>query len=63
METITIEDQIRKAQKYHEAGQLNKACIMYASVLDVMPDHADALHLHGLIAYQEGKNEIGIDLI
>jgi len=62
-EGIGIENQMRQALQRHEAGQLHKAEEIYKSVLAVKPEHADALHLKGLVAYQTGKNDIAIDLI
>ena len=60
---IKIENQMRQALQCHEAGQLHEAEQMYQSVLDIKPEHADALHLKGLVAYQTGRHETAIDLI
>src|SRR5512146_3071008 len=40
------------ALKHHQAGRLTEADAAYREVLAADPDHVDALHLSGLIAYQ-----------
>src|SRR5512134_1269713 len=54
---------IRAAIEYHQAGRLPQAEAIYQQVLQMQPDHPDALHLLGLIAHQVGKNEIAVMLI
>ena len=48
---------------HHQAGRLNQAETLYRQILQVSPEHADALHLLGVIAYQVGKYDVAIDLI
>lgn len=36
---------------------------MYRQILSVAPNHADALHLLGLIAHQSGNFDNAVDLI
>lgn len=45
------------------AGRFHDAAAIYRRILAVQPDHADALHLLGLVAYHEGDYEGAIDLI
>jgi protein O-GlcNAc transferase len=48
---------------HHQAGRLAEAEAHYRQVLAAAPDHADALHLLGGIAYQTGRYEVAIELI
>ncbi len=56
-------DPIQTALKHHQAGRLAQAEAIYRDVLRTKPDHADALHLLGVIALQGGRHEIAVDLI
>jgi tetratricopeptide (TPR) repeat protein len=47
----------------HEAGRLSEAEQLYRQVLAVDPNHADGLHLLGVIAHATGHNEAAVDLI
>lgn len=59
----TIAETIDIALQHHKAGNLDAAEQIYRQVLAVEPNHADALHLFGLIAYQRGQFEIAIESI
>ncbi len=48
---------------HHRAAQLNQAETCYRQVLAAQPDHADALHLMGVIAQQVGQHDAALDLI
>jgi tetratricopeptide (TPR) repeat protein len=48
---------------HHRAGRLAQAEIDYRRILAAVPDHADALHLLGIIASQVGRHDVAIDLI
>src|ERR1035437_8030916 len=54
---------IRAALEHHQAGRLPQAETIYRQILQAEPNHPDALHFLGLIAYQTGKNEIAVELI
>lgn len=53
----------RQALALHQQGQLATARTLYAQVLQVQPQHFDALHLSGVIALQANQPELAIDLI
>ncbi|MBT3350850.1 MAG: tetratricopeptide repeat protein [Nitrospinaceae bacterium] len=54
---------IEIAKQYHRSGSLLKAGEICQSILNLDPNNAEALHLLGIISYQEGKNENAVDLM
>lgn len=46
---------IEAAAALHRAGRLQQAAAAYGEILRRTPDHADALHLSGVIAAQQGR--------
>ncbi|MEO6423758.1 MAG: tetratricopeptide repeat protein [Candidatus Nitrotoga sp.] len=60
---FSISQVIQIAREHHQAGRLSQAEVMYQQVLQVAPNHPDALHLLGLIASRDGKKEIAVGLI
>ncbi len=51
------------AVQNHEAGRLPAAKELYRQVLELNPQHADALHLLGVVAAQEGDHAGGAEYI
>ncbi|MBI4400047.1 MAG: tetratricopeptide repeat protein [Nitrospirae bacterium] len=51
------------AQAHHRAGRLQQAEQLYRRVLHAAPDHPDALHGLGLMAYQLGRLEDAVGLL
>ena len=51
---VSIPDAIRHAIAHHQAGQHADAERVYRAVLEVAPDHFDALHLLGVLCAQTG---------
>ena len=49
--------------KLHQAGQLAEAEVCYRRVLAAQPNHADALHLLGVVAHQLGRSDLAVELI
>ena len=49
--------------KHHQAGRLVEAEACYRRVLAGQPDHADALHLLGVIAHQIRRHDLAVELI
>ncbi|MGO9438622.1 MAG: tetratricopeptide repeat protein [Terracidiphilus sp.] len=56
-------DLVSEALRHHQAGQFAEAEQIYRQVLAVEPDHPDALHLLGMVAYQTGRDEAAVELI
>src|SRR5581483_3764479 len=54
---------IEQAIALHRAGRLTEAEAIYDQILAAEPDHARALHLRGVLDYQQGRNEAAIELI
>jgi protein O-GlcNAc transferase len=48
---------------HHEAGRLDQAEALYREALEEDPKHAEALHLLGLVAFQQEKFQSAIELI
>ena len=49
--------------RLHQAGQLQQAAALYRAVLTRDPDNADANHLLGMVALQQGEPKIAADFI
>ena len=54
---------VQQAVALHQQGQLNQAEALYKRILAQSPQHFDALHLSGVIAYQRRDLETAIRLI
>jgi predicted TPR repeat methyltransferase len=50
------------AMQHHRAGRLPKARQAYRKILKVVPQHADTLHMLGLLEHQTGDNVTAIKL-
>jgi tetratricopeptide (TPR) repeat protein len=59
----TISEALTIATQHHQGGRLQAAEQIYRQILHVEPNHPDALHLLGLIAYQVGRHEIAIEFM
>lgn len=60
---MDIQEQLQSAIGAHQRGDLDAAQHAYDAVLAEAPDQPDALHFSGLLRYQNGDAEGGIDLI
>ena len=56
-------DKLAEALALHQQGQLDAAEAFYRDILSLDTEHADALHLLGLIAHQRGRHEEGLGAI
>jgi predicted TPR repeat methyltransferase len=60
---LTIDEAIAVAIGLQKQQHLAEAEQLYTRVLDVAPDHPDALHYTGLLAHQRGRSDDAITLI
>ncbi|MGO8755850.1 MAG: tetratricopeptide repeat protein [Gallionellaceae bacterium] len=61
---IQTEDQLFQiAIQHHQAGRVSQAESIYRQILQNNPDHADALHLLGVLCHQTGNNELAVGSI
>jgi predicted O-linked N-acetylglucosamine transferase (SPINDLY family) len=59
----TADSLLQQALAHHQAGRLPEAEALYREILQASPDHPDALHLMGALAYQVGQFTLGLELI
>jgi len=52
---------LRVGLTHHQAGRLDRAEALYRKILLAEPEHADALHLLGVLAFQCGKMTTAIE--
>lgn len=52
-----------EALQHHQAGRLKEAEPLYRQALLLDANHADSLHLLGVLAHQTGRNDAAIELI
>jgi tetratricopeptide (TPR) repeat protein len=57
------EEVLAPAIEAHKEGRLDEAATVYRDVLAADPDHADALHLLGVVMHQMGRDEEARPLI
>src|SRR5215475_3856572 len=55
--------ELASALRDHQRGRLAAAARRYQSILEQLPAHADALHLLGVVAMQQGRVEQAVELI
>jgi tetratricopeptide (TPR) repeat protein len=53
---------LRVGRQHHQAGRLSEAEGCYRRILAAQPDHADALHLLGLLAQQARRHDLAVQL-
>jgi predicted O-linked N-acetylglucosamine transferase (SPINDLY family) len=63
MSRLTIDPLLRSAVFHHQAGRFAEAEGIYQRILAIDPNHAEALHLLGVLASQCGKYERACELI
>jgi tetratricopeptide (TPR) repeat protein len=52
-----------EALAHHQAGRLGEAERLYRKILELGAEHADSLHLLGMVALQTGRNDAALALI
>jgi predicted TPR repeat methyltransferase len=60
---LSVPEALGLALRCQRNGELDKAEQVYAAVLELVPEHVDALHFLGVLAHQRGQSERGIALI
>lgn len=60
---LTINDVLRMALEYHQKGDIETAKFLYEKILEADTNHPDALHLLGVIAYQNKEYENSVNKI
>lgn len=63
MQNSGIEELLKQAMDLHQSGNVNDAEKIYQKVLKSKPNHADALHLLGVVHLQRGEYPEAIRLI
>ncbi len=63
MNSSLIPQAIQAALDHHQAGRLPQAEAILQQILQVEPNHPDALHFLGIIALQGGKKSVSVELI
>ena len=58
-----VAEQFAEALGHHQAGRLAEAERLYRQIWAIDPNHADSLHLLGLVARQQGRNDAAVELI
>jgi len=58
-----IKAELKKAIQLHQSGQARQAELIYQKILEIRPDHSDALHLSGVLAHQSDRKEEAVKLI
>ena len=61
--TLSVEQAMQLASQHQSAGRLAEAERMLRQILQVQPQHAHALHLLGVLAYQGGRPDMALQLI
>ena len=60
---MTLPQAFDLALQRHHAGRLAEAEALYRQILAAQPNHADALHLLGVIAHQTGRHDLAAEWI
>lgn len=63
MTELSIPQALDAAKQLHRDGNAKLALAIYAQILTREPDHAEALHLTGLLTSQMGRQEAAMKLI
>jgi predicted O-linked N-acetylglucosamine transferase (SPINDLY family) len=58
-----IQQELELGMQHHQAARLDEAEASYRLILQQQPDHPEALHLSGVVAYQRGNVEEGERLV
>ncbi|HTL63242.1 MAG TPA: tetratricopeptide repeat protein, partial [Nitrospira sp.] len=53
--TATVEAWLDRGRRHQQAGRLREAEAAYRQALDLLPQHAETLHLLGLVTYRQQR--------
>ncbi len=59
----TVAERLEDGLRHHEAGRPREARAAYLAILAIEPNHADALHLLGVVSHQTGRADLAVPLI
>lgn len=62
-QTVTLAQALDIALQHQQSGDLRKAEEIYRQIIQIDPNHADALQLLGTIAFQTGHFDAAIELV
>jgi predicted O-linked N-acetylglucosamine transferase (SPINDLY family) len=60
---LTVDQAFNLALAQHRSGRLAEAELLYRQIVTVQPGHAEALHMIGVIAHQNGRHELAVEWI
>lgn len=60
---VSIQQLLQKGTAYFQAGHLLQAEAIYRQILQAEPDQPDVLHLLGMVANKDGRNELAAEMI
>jgi tetratricopeptide (TPR) repeat protein/SAM-dependent methyltransferase len=62
-EEVSIPEAFQTALEHHRAGRLPQAEAIYLQILQIVPNHKDAIYLRALIAHQVGRHDLAVELL
>ncbi|MFO1349481.1 MAG: tetratricopeptide repeat protein [Gammaproteobacteria bacterium] len=60
---VSLDEAFQLAFRLQHQGRLHEAEALYRQILQVAPEHADALHFLGILCYQLNQGEEAVELI
>src|SRR3569833_3682789 len=60
---MDLANALQRASELYQAGQLREADAVCQQILQLSPNHPDALHMQGMIAYQIGLLDVAAILL
>jgi predicted TPR repeat methyltransferase len=58
---VTLDEALLVAVARHREGRFAEAAVIYRQILDLVPDHADALHFLGVAEHQAGRPKVALE--